>query len=257
MTVPPGIVECRGVSVTFSRWGQTIPALSGFSIEVPDGQWLMVVGANGSGKSTLLRVLSGLIVPAAGEVLIGGAALPLLPLAERAQRVFQVHQNPLKGTAPSLTVFENLLIADPEVAASRPHRREQLAKFTELLSQVGLAGQMGQSVGTLSGGERQLLALTIAGLRPAAVLLLDEPTAALDPARAAQCLQLIQQLSDCGKTIIHVTHDMKQASALGHRTVALRGGCLLADLDSTERRPEAIRALWIKAEEGVDGGSQQ
>ncbi len=237
-------LEVRDLTVTFSRWGQTVAALNSVNLRVPRGQWLILVGPNGSGKSTLLKSISGRTRPSSGEILVEGRSLNSMSTAEAASKVFHVHQDPLLGTAPILTVFENLAVADREAQLNRESRRLLTKKYDELLKPLGLAERLRQPALTLSGGERQLLALLIARLRPSSLVLLDEPLAALDPVKVEMCLKEIDELHRQGRTIIQVTHDQESAVSLGDRTVALQGGRIFYDEMSFSRSRSALDSYW-------------
>ena len=129
--------------------------------------------------------------------------------------------------------------------AASESKRSLQGKYVEMLNPVGLADRMKQPVQTLSGGERQLLALLIARLRPASLILLDEPLAALDPSKAERCLAEIADLRKAGKTIIQVTHDPELASTLGDRTVVMRAGKIVHDANLQARNVEALRSHWF------------
>jgi len=237
------IICCaREVSVSYARWGQIVSALKAASLKVRRGEWLMLVGANGSGKSTLLKVMNGRIEPDNGKVLIEGKPTHKLSDRERARRVFMVHQDPLMGTAATLTVFENLRVADDE--DGKRNRRALQDKYMKLLEPLGLEDRKNQRAQTLSGGERQMLALLIARLRRAPLILLDEPLAALDPVRSELCLKQISSLRDSGKTLVQVTHQIEHAVYYGDRTVVVRDGTVERSLEGDMRTLRGVQNLW-------------
>lgn len=242
MSGPPSLaVSCRGLEVEYLRWGVRTRALDGLDLEVPRGQWLMLTGPNGSGKSTLLSVLAGQNSSFGGEADLCGWSVRA-NRAHIAKEVLLVHQNPLAGTAPLLTVFENLYLADAEARGISWRILE--AKYRELLATIGLEPQMHQTAGSLSGGQRQLLALLIAQVRGAQVLLLDEPLAALDPQNARTCLDEIRRTHQRGTTILFVTHDLDLARNCGDRVVGLAGGRLVFDSDSGGREVHRLQESW-------------
>ena len=243
-------LEIEGLDVAFSRWGQTFSALNALDLSVEKGEWVMLIGPNGSGKSTLLRAISGRVQPERGAVTLLGKDVLKMSTPERAMNLFHIHQDPLLGTAPVLTVFENLAVADYQGKIEREPKHALLKKYTELLQPLGLSDRMKQPARTLSGGERQLLALLIARLRPAPLVLLDEPLAALDPGRAEICLKELVRLHEQGKTLIQVTHEEDHAVSLGSRTVALNEGRVVYDETSSARSADAIRNHW-QAHAGV------
>lgn len=233
----------ENLTVTFSRWGQIVHALDSVSFSVPRSQWVVLVGPNGSGKSTLLNVINSRLRPSAGNVFLEGK-ISSNGNNEIAQRVFQIHQDPLLGTAPDLTILENLIAADYEAERNHASRQNMKKKYLELLSPLGLHDRLNQQVLRLSGGERQLLALLIARLRPASLILLDEPLAALDPVKADMCLNQISELNKMGKTIIQVTHEPELATNLGNRTIALQAGRIVYDQLGTARSESHLPMIW-------------
>lgn len=237
-------VEIKDLTATFSRWGQTVTALDHVNLIIPSGQWVMLVGHNGSGKSTLLRAISGRLSPNGGQITIGGKHVNKMRSSEIAEQVFHVHQDPLIGTAPKLTLFENLMVADHKAQVEGTSRHELVQKYRDLLQPLGLADRMKQLARYLSGGERQLIALLIARLRPASLLLLDEPLAALDPAKAEACLDVITNLHKQGTTIIQVTHDPTLAISAGERTLAMRDGRFVYDQLGGSRELTALQEVW-------------
>lgn len=236
-------VVVESLRLGYERWGQSVNALDGVSLVVPRGQWLILVGHNGSGKSSLFRVLCGRATPDSGQARINGKEARAMNPNELAEAVFLIHQDPLLGTAPDLTVFENLAVADP--CAESESKRSLQNKYTELLKPLALDERMKQPAQTLSGGERQLLALLIARLRPASLILLDEPLAALDPGKAERCLAEIADLRKAGKTIIQVTHDPELAGTLGDRTVVMRTGKIVHDANAQTRNAEVLCKYWF------------
>ena len=238
------LLRVENLTVTFTRWGQSVKALDSVNLSVPQGQWLMVVGHNGSGKSTLLKAISGRISDGDGEVFIGERHVTDMTPPELADTLFYVHQDPLLGTAPMLTLYENLVVADSQAQAERETKHQRFLRYKELLSPLNLSDRLKQPVRTLSGGERQLLALLIARLRPSLLVLLDEPFAALDPAKADLCLREIVRMHEAGKTLIQVTHDEGRAFSLGDRTVVLKGGRVVYDEVGAARSKDGRRQLW-------------
>ena len=235
-------IHIKNLTVTFSRWGQAVTALERINLSVPSGQWMVLVGHNGSGKSTLLKAICGRLLPNEGKIKICGNRLTGLSASQMAEHVFHVHQDPLLGTAPTLTLFENLVVADAQHAGIS--RKDLRYKYHALLRPLGLADRLMQLTRYLSGGERQLLALAVAGLRPSAVMLLDEPLAALDPGKAARCLEQIKALNDAGKTILQVTHDPNLAINAGDRTIGLRNGRIVYDESGECRKADILQRLW-------------
>lgn len=244
-----GFLNVRNLIVNFSRWGQTTRALNGLSFSVPCGQWVLLVGANGAGKSVCLRSICGRARLAAGEILIGEKSVAKMSPAEIADRMFYVHQDPELGSAATLTVYENLVVADHQAYLSGEPKSVLWDKYQELLP-TGLRDRMKQQVRTLSGGERQILTMTIARLRPSPLILLDEPTAALDPRQAELCLAEIAKLQEQGKTIVHISHDESVSASVGDRTIVMSEGRLTYDTANAVRSLAEIRAHWFGSPNG-------
>lgn len=219
------VIDVRGVSHEYERWGHKVRALDGVSLAIEPGQWVMLTGHNGSGKSTLLRLLAGRMPVQVGQVRVAGLDVAVASRRALAHAVFLVQQDPTAGTSPRLTVGEHLLLARPGSGPRRAFEAGARAQLEAFELEVGL----NQPADTLSGGQRQLLVLLMASLRPAPVILLDEPLAALDPARAASCMAALRLVHQAGKTLVQVTHDAALAARAGDRVVKLGGGRIAAD----------------------------
>lgn len=232
------LLSVRTLTMRFSRWGQTLDVLKSISFDVSARDWLVVVGHNGSGKSTLLKAIAGMLVPSSGTVEINDRQPHRMGPRQLAKTVFLVQQDPLLGSAPLLTVFENLYAADPE---QRANRCSYAAYYSELLHPLGLADRLRQPVKLLSGGERQLLAIAIASLRPAPLILLDEPLAALDPVKAELCIKQIALMHAVGKAVIQVAHDTRLLVNCATRMLTLSSGAIVEDRPLTSHC-EAVTA---------------
>jgi putative ABC transport system ATP-binding protein len=236
------MIEIRELEKTFTQpGGEKVPALRGIDLTIPTGQFVTVIGTNGSGKSTLLNAVAGSFLPDGGSIRIGGIDVSRQPEFRRAALIGRVFQDPFKGTCPSMTVAENLRMA--ELRGSRRGLRIGLGRaamerYRELVSKLGmrLESRLNASMGTLSGGQRQAITLLMATLKRPQLLLLDEHTAALDP-RAAEKIILItnQVVRENSLTTMMVTHSMEQALEQGDRTIMVHRGEVLADLAGSER----------------------
>ncbi|MDQ2696355.1 MAG: ABC transporter ATP-binding protein [Pseudomonadota bacterium] len=236
------MIAVRGLHVTFNR-GTPLEnrALRGVDLDIPQGQFVTVIGSNGAGKSTLLNVLAGEVLAQRGSLRIDGRDVTRLPTPRRAGLVARVFQDPLAGTCGELTIEENLALA-----ATRGRRRglrqalgpARRNAFREHLARMGLGleHRLADPVGLLSGGQRQALSLVMATLQPMQILLLDEHTAALDPKTAA----FVQDLTcavvrDRQLTALMVTHSLRQALDVGERTLMLHHGRVIFDVAGAGR----------------------
>lgn len=244
------MIRLEDVHVTFNAGTvNEVRALRGISLSLQDGEMVTVVGSNGAGKSTLLNTIAGAIHPRQGRVRIGDLDVTEMVEHRRAQHVGRVFQNPLDGTAAGMTVEENL-----SLAARRGRRRglrqaigsSERRNFRDLLAEIGLGleRRLTAPVGLLSGGQRQALTLLMATMAQPRVLLLDEHTAALDPAAAVQIEELTARLvNEQRLTTLMVTHNMQQALRIGTRTIMLHQGEIALDVSKDERRGMTVDDL--------------
>lgn len=236
------MIEIERLQKTFTQpGGERVPALRGVDMVIPAGQFVTVIGTNGSGKSTLLNAVAGSFLPDAGAICIDGIDVTQKPEFKRASLIGRVFQDPFKGTCPSMSVAENLRMA--ELRGQRRGLRVGLSRaaldrYHEQLKGLGmrLEGRLRASMGTLSGGQRQAVTLLMATLKRPQLLLLDEHTAALDPRAADQIIGITDTVVREHKlTTLMVTHSMDQALEQGDRTIMMHKGDILADLSGTER----------------------
>jgi putative ABC transport system ATP-binding protein len=225
-------------------------ALQDVELSVEPGEFVVVLGINGSGKSTLLNAIAGTVSLDRGLVRIAGEDVTRWPEHRRAALVGRVFQNPFSGTAPHLTVAENLAIA-----SQRGHRRGVLnwglnaARRRELAEKVrglglGLEERLDTPMGVLSGGQRQALTLLMATLVRPELLLLDEHTAALDPRSAEQVVRLTEEiLRRDALTTLMVTHSLHQAVRLGDRVLMMHHGRIVADIAGARKRRLRVEDL--------------
>ena len=213
-------------------------ALDDLSLDVRRGDFITIIGANGAGKSTLLGAIAGSFITDSGELVLDGEDMTLLPEYRRARKIGRMFQDPMRGSAPDMTIEENLALAagrgswlSPVSRADRRFFRERVAML-----EMGLEDRMNQPVGLLSGGQRQALTLMMATLNTPKLLLLDEHTAALDPATAEKVLELTKRIvAENGLTCLMVTHNMQSALELGNRTVMMNAGKIVMDVSGEER----------------------
>lgn len=236
------MIELKDIQVTFNP-GTVLEnrALRGVDLTVPEHEFVTIIGSNGAGKSTLLGAVTGETPMIGGQVIIDGIDVTKKAVHQRATLAARVFQDPLAGTCASLTIEENLALAYKRgqvrgwnLALSSKRR----AVFRERISILGLGleDRLGDSIGLLSGGQRQAVSLVMATLSESKLLLLDEHTAALDPRMAAFVIDLTKKvIAEFNLTALMVTHSMKDALACGDRTVMLHQGNIVLDVKGNER----------------------
>ena len=233
-------------------------ALNGVSLHMEAGDFATIVGSNGAGKSTLFNAITGGFIADEGSILLGGQDITFEPEHQRSKVIGHLFQDPLKGTAPNMTIEENLALAylragtAPHAIFSRISRKDKEV-FREKLAllDMGLEDRMKQPVGLLSGGQRQALTLLMATL-VTPKLLLDEHTAALDPATAEKVLELTKSIVAEKKiTCLMVTHNMHQALELGNRTLMMDAGRIVFDVQGEERSRMTVDDLLEKFRENA------
>ena len=241
-----------------------VRALRNVSLSLPQGSFLIVIGTNGSGKSTLLNAVAGTFLVDEGSIVIAGQNITRWPEHRRARFIGRVFQDPFRGTAPTMSIAENLVLASRRgrprgLALAVSHRvRGELRDRIRPLN-MGLEDRLDNPIGSLSGGQRQALTLLMASWLKPHLLLLDEHTAALDPKTADQVIRLTHDIIARDKlTTLMVTHSMQQAVNLGDRIVMMHKGRILHDLQGSERarvRPEDLlnRFEDVRRREQLDG----
>ena len=218
-------------------------ALSDLSLHLNKGDFVTILGSNGAGKSTLFNAIAGSFVVDSGSILLDGQNITNQPDYKRSKFIGRMFQDPLKGTAPNMTIEENLALAylranhakSPFSMVSRADR----AEFRERLAclNLGLEDRIDQPVGLLSGGQRQALTLLMATLVTPKILLLDEHTAALDPGTAETVLELTKKIvAENNITCLMITHNLASSLALGNRTIMMAGGHIALDIKNEQRQ---------------------
>jgi putative ABC transport system ATP-binding protein len=236
------MIEVKNISKTFNKGEATeIKALNNIFIDINANEFVVIVGSNGSGKSTLLNAIAGSFICDEGTIKIDGNDVTNLQDYQRTKWLSRVFQNPLQGTAPALSIIDNF-----RLAALRTQSKSIkigisdtfISKVKERIAtlDMGLEDKINQPVGSLSGGQRQALTLLMSVMDDSKILLLDEPTAALDPKSAATVMhtadKLIKQLS---LTAILVTHNLKEAISYGNRIIQMNEGSIIKDLNAQEK----------------------
>ncbi len=221
-------------------------ALSHLSLSVEKGDFISIIGSNGAGKSTLFNAIAGTFMTDSGSITLDGEDITLTPEHIRARKIGRLFQDPLKGTAPDMSIEENLALAAGSGGwLSRISRKEksQLLEKVALLN-MGLEDRMDSPVGLLSGGQRQALTLMMATINPPLLLLLDEHTAALDPATSAKVNELTEKIVSENKlTCLMITHNMQSALKQGNRTLMMEGGNIIFDISGAERDNMTVDSL--------------
>ena len=218
-------------------------ALSHVSLHLDSGDFATIVGSNGAGKSTLFNAITGSFFVDEGQIILDGENITYQKEYHRSKQIGHLFQDPLKGTAPHMTIEENMALAYLRTSRHKNAFFSHITnaeknKFREQLAQLdmGLENRMKQPVGLLSGGQRQALTLVMATMVTPKILLLDEHTAALDPATAAKVLQLTKGIIASRKiTCLMVTHNMHQALELGNRTLMMDSGNIVLDVSDETR----------------------
>jgi putative tryptophan/tyrosine transport system ATP-binding protein len=235
-------------------------ALNHLNLSMNQGDFVTIIGSNGAGKSTLLNLIAGKLIPDLGEVIVADKNLTHASEHRRSRLIGRVFQDPMAGTAPTLTIEENLAIA-----YGRTHRRgfslgvtkKRRTFFKEKLEslQLNLENRLSAKVGLLSGGERQALSLLMATFTEPKILLLDEHTAALDPSRAELITDLTKKIvEENNLTALMVTHNMQQAIDLGNRLIMMDRGEIIFEADQSRKKELTVEEL-LKEFQQIRGGS--
>jgi putative ABC transport system ATP-binding protein len=218
-----------------------VNAVNGIDLVIQDEEFMVIVGSNGSGKTTLLNLISGSILPSSGTITINGDDVTKLADYQRSKWIARVFQNPMSGTASELSILDNFRLAAIRTKAKglsigindafKARVKEKIATLG-----MGLENKIEQPIGTLSGGQRQAITLLMSVMDECNILLLDEPTAALDPRSAEIVMKTADQLSKEFKlTTILVTHNLKDAYSYGNRIIQMVEGEILKDVDAKHK----------------------
>lgn len=227
-----------------------VMALEEVNLEIKRGEFVSLIGSNGSGKTTLLNVIAGAIPPSTGKVFLHGEDATSLPEHKRSRWIARVFQNPLGGTAPDLSVLDNFRLAALRTSRKRlkigitgAFKEKVRARIAEL--GLGLEDKVQQPMGSLSGGQRQALTLLMTTMDHTDILLLDEPTAALDPRSAEVVLQTAQRIiNEYELTTVFITHDLQNALNYGNRLIQMKNGKVARDLDAEAKAPLQLQEVF-------------
>jgi len=236
------MINIQNVHRVFNKGkANQVDAIRGVDLEIAEKEFLVIVGSNGSGKTTLLNLVAGSILPSSGSIHIDGNDVTKLADYNRSEWIARVFQNPLSGTAPDLSILDNFRLA---AIRTKPKGLtigindsfKKLVKDKISTLGMGLENKIEQQMGTLSGGQRQALTLLMSVMDTCKVLLLDEPTAALDPKSADVVMKTADKLiMDFGLIAILVTHNLKEAYNYGNRIIQMVEGKVVKDLDKEKK----------------------
>ena len=229
-------------------------AIQDLSLHLEKGDFATIIGSNGAGKSTMVNAICGDFLTDSGSIVLDGQDITFMPQHARAKNIGRLYQDPMRGTAPGMTIEENLALAAGKggwlsrISKSDKERfREQLA-----LLDIGLENRMNHPVGLLSGGQRQALTLLMATMNPPKLLLLDEHTAALDPGTAEKVLNLTKRIvEEHHLTCLMITHNMQSALELGNRILMMDSGNIVLDIKGEEKKGLTVEGLLDKFKVGV------
>ena len=243
------MLELQGIRKTFyPGTPNEKKALNGVDLHLNAGDFVTIVGSNGAGKSTLFNAISGVFSVDEGMIRLDSKNITNMKEYKRAYDIGRLFQDTMKGTAPNMTIEENLALAYSRKAGKSffAVNRQDREYFTELLRQLnlGLESRMKAKVGQLSGGQRQAVSLLMSTISQPKLLLLDEHTAALDPATAQKVLDITTRIVLEGRiTTMMITHDMQAALTLGNRTIMMDDGKIIFDISGEERAKMTVEDL--------------
>jgi ABC-type uncharacterized transport system, ATPase component len=226
-----------------------------FKLTIMDGEFISVVGSNGSGKTSMLNIICGSIPIDSGRIMIGNENITNMPEHIRQRRIGRVYQNPAMGTCPTMTILENMSLADNKGKSfnlGRGTNKKRITYYREMLASLnlGLEDKMNIPVASLSGGQRQAMALLMATMTPIEFLILDEHTAALDPKTAELIMQLTDQVvKEKGLTTIMVTHNLRYAVEYGNRLLMMHQGSVILDKAGADKKGLIIDDILEKFNE--------
>ena len=213
----------------------------GFDLKIEQGEFLSVVGSNGSGKTSMLNIICGSIPAESGQILMGGKDITKEKEFQRNARIGRVYQNPAMGTCPTMTILENMALADNKGRSFnlRPGtNKKRISAYKEMLAQLGLGleNKLDTKVGALSGGQRQAMALLMSTMTPIEFLILDEHTAALDPKTADLIMELTDKIvKEKHLTTMMVTHNLRYAVEYGNRLLMMHQGSYILDKSGPDK----------------------
>ncbi len=244
------MLELTNVSKTFAAGTvNEHTALKSINLSLADGDFVTIVGSNGAGKSTLFNIICATYLQDSGKITLDGKDISFMPEHKRAKLIGRVFQDPMKGTAPNMTIEENLALAYSRAdsgfltqAVSKKKRELFRQKVSEF--DMGLEDRMKTKIGLLSGGQRQVVTLLMCTIVTPKLLLLDEHTAALDPVTADKVMNITDKIVKENKiTTMMITHNMSQALSTGNRTIMMESGEIIIDITGGERQKMSVSDL--------------
>ncbi|MBQ8801481.1 MAG: ATP-binding cassette domain-containing protein [Clostridium sp.] len=252
------MLQIQNISKTFNPGTvNEKKAVAGLSLHLREGDFVTIIGSNGAGKSTLFNAVCGDFYTDSGTILLGGKDITFQPSHVRSKDIGRLFQDPMRGSAPGMTIEDNLYLAAGSGGAFSRISRADRERFREKLSLLGmgLEDRMKQPVGLLSGGQRQALTLMMATMVPPKLLLLDEHTAALDPGTAEKVLEITKNVvAEHNITTMMITHNMNDALTLGNRTLMMDSGRIVLDIGGEERRGLTVPDLLERFKSGAGKG---
>lgn len=254
------MLEIKNLSKTFNL--NTVnerKALNNINLSISNGDFITIIGSNGAGKSTLFNAIAGSFIPDKGNIILDKLDITKFPCYKRSRYIGRLFQDPLKGTAPNMTIKENLALAYMRMENNKhlfsSISPKDIAFFKEQLKKLdlGLENRLDMQVGLLSGGQRQALTLLMASIVPPKILLLDEHTAALDPIMADKIMNLTNKIVNDNKiTCLMITHNLKIALAVGNRTLIMHDGKIIKELNKEEKERMDIQDLFVTFKDSLN-----
>lgn len=236
------MLKIKSINKGFNRGTlNEVSIFNNFNLDISKGDFITIVGSNGAGKSTLLNIISGALELDSGSIILEGKDITDLQEHRKSKFISRVFQDPTKGTSPSMTILENLSLAENKgnrFGLSLGVNKKKIEQFKDHLSilNLGLEDKMDTKVGMLSGGQRQALSLLMATLITPKILLLDEHTAALDPKTSETIINLTNSIvKEKGITTIMITHNLTHAIAFGNRLLMMHSGKTILDIGEAEK----------------------
>ncbi|MFA6782018.1 MAG: ATP-binding cassette domain-containing protein [Sedimentibacter sp.] len=247
------MLRINSVNKTFNKNSlDEYAALNNINLHISQGEFVTIIGGNGAGKSTLFNAISGSILCDSGEIILGDEDITYMPEHKRASFIGRIFQDPMKGTAPNMTVGENLIISYMRstnrnvIGVPSKKEKDYIREHLSSLN-LGLENRMKTKIGLLSGGQRQAVTLVMATLVKPKLLLLDEHTAALDPVSAKTVTEITKKIvSENNITTLMITHNISSALDMGTRTIMMDSGRIVMDLKGEERKKATVQSLLAK-----------